>query len=644
MHALTKRQQRMLVRIGAAAVLLCAVRGLCAVTDPPLWTAAALYLVPYLTAGWDVLWKALRNIRNGQVFDENFLMSLATVGAFATGEYAEAVFVMLFYQVGEWFQSYAVGRSRQSIAELMDIRPDTANVEQADGSVEEMDPEDVEPGAVIVVRPGERVPLDGVVLEGRASLDTAALTGESLPRDVGPGDPVISGCVDQTGLLRVEVTRSCDESTVSRILDLVEEAGERKAVSEQSITRFARWYTPCVVIAALILALVPPLIVGGWGQWLHRALIFLVVSCPCALVISVPLSFFGGIGGASRRGILVKGGVYLETLARADTVVFDKTGTLTQGRFTVTDTEAAEGSSPEAVLAAAALAESWSSHPIALSLREAYRPWRDGPTVETAVPGGTLVINGNGTPPVTDVEELAGHGVRASVGGRRVCVGNRRLMEREGLTVPAERPGALTVYVSIDGAYAGRVTLADLVKPDARDAVSELGRLGVRRTVLLTGDGDAAAKAAAEEIGVDEWHASLLPEDKVARIEALTAGARPGTAVAFVGDGINDAPVLSRADVGIAMGALGSDAAIEAADVVLMDDRPSKIAEAVRIARKTVRIVRENIVFALTVKFLVLILAAMGKAAMWAAVFADVGVAFLAILNAMRCLRVDGAR
>lgn len=618
MQKLTKKQRKMLLRILSAAVLLIAVRLL------PVggWAAAALYLIPYAVVGWDVLFKAVRNIRNGQVFDENFLMALATVGAFATGEYAEAVFVMLFYQTGELFQDYAVGRSRQSIAALMDIRPDVANVETEDGSLEEQDPEDVAVGAVVVVKPGERVPLDGVVLEGTSSLDTAALTGESVPRDVGPGDAVISGCVNQSGLLRCRVTRPGSESTVAKILDLVENASEKKAVSEQFITRFARYYTPCVVIAAAALAVLPPLFLGGWGVWFHRALIFLVVSCPCALVISVPLSFFGGIGGASKCGILVKGSNYLEALAKTETVVFDKTGTLTQGTFTVTDVSAVGTLDPEQVLAWAAAAEHWSDHPIALSLRAA-----SPGAAERSV--------------VTNVTELAGHGVRATVDGRSVCVGNQRILESQGLPVPELRGESTAVYVTVDGAYAGVIRISDLVKSDARAAIADLKASGVKRTVMLTGDTEAAARAVAAQLGVDEFHAGLLPVDKVELVERLLAKKKPGTAVAFVGDGINDAPVLSRSDIGIAMGALGSDAAIEAADIVLMDDKPSKIATAMRISRKTLRIVRQNIVFALGVKGLVLVLAAFGQAAMWAAVFADVGVAFLAILNATRCLRVD---
>ncbi len=637
MNNLTRKQRKMLYRILLAAALLIAVKLLPNLFPVPVWMAVPLYLAPYLIIGWDVLWKAVRNILNGQVFDENFLMALATVGAFATGEYAEAVFVMLFYQTGELFQDYAVGKSRQSIAALMDIRPDTANLELEDGSLEEVDPEDVEVGSVVVVRPGERVPLDGEVLEGASALDTAALTGESVPRDVGVGDAVISGCVNQSGLLRVKVTKPCEESTVSKILDLVENAGEKKAASENFITRFARYYTPCVVIAATALFLLPtialallpasaqPAFLAGtdWTGWLHRALIFLVISCPCALVISVPLSFFGGIGGASKCGILVKGSNYLETLARTETVVFDKTGTLTQGSFTVTALHPAKGVTEDALLEAAALAESWSSHPISVSLRKAWGKDLDPSRV-------------------TDVEEIAGHGVTAKVDGKAVSAGNSRLMEKEGVQWEScDLPGTI-VHVTVEGRYAGHILISDLPKPEAKTLVEGLKAAGVKKTVMLTGDTEAAAKAVAQELGIDEVHSQLLPADKVERVEGLLARkSSPSASLAFVGDGINDAPVLTRADVGIAMGALGSDAAIEAADVVLMDDNPAKIATAMRISRKTLRIVKQNIWFALGVKGAVLLLGAFGVATMWEAVFADVGVAFIAILNAMRCLHVE---
>ena len=650
---MSKKQNKMLTRILAAAVLLVVVKLLPEIRLPihlPLISSPAaqngtmfslapwlLYLVPYLIIGWDVLARSLRNIANGQVFDENFLMALATVGAFGTGEYAEAVFVMLFYQVGELFQDYAVGKSRQSIAALMDIRPDTANLEGENGEIQEVDPEEVSVGSIVVIKPGQRVPLDGVVVEGTSALDTAALTGESVPRDVVPGDAVISGCVNQTGLLRVKVTRESGESTVSKILDLVENASEKKSTSENFITRFARYYTPCVVIAALALFLIPTLALAltpaasqpafllgtTWSNWLHRALIFLVISCPCALVISVPLSFFGGIGGASKCGILVKGGNYLEALAKTETVIFDKTGTLTRGTFTVTAVHPESGFTREQLLEDAALAERYSDHPISLSLQAACTSSLDAGRV-------------------SGVEEIAGHGVLAQVDGRRVAVGNRRLMERQGVSAaPCELPGTI-VYVAVDGAYAGHIVISDLPKEDAKAAIADLKANGVKKTVMLTGDTEAAAKAVAAELGVDEYHAELLPADKVEWMERLLASS--GGKTAFVGDGINDAPVLTRADIGIAMGALGSDAAIEAADIVLMDDKPSKIATAMRISRKTLRIAHQNIWFALIVKFAVMILGAFDLATMWEAVFADVGVAFIANLNATRCLKTEEFR
>ena len=625
MGALNAKERRMLLRIGAAAVLLVLAWRL-----PPVGPAFLLYLLPYAVIGWDVLYDAGRNIVRGQVFDENFLMALATVGAFFTGEYAEAVFVMLFYQVGELFQDYAVGKSRRSIAALMDIRPDVANLAGPDGTVTAVDPEDVAVGDTIVVKPGERVPLDGLVLEGCSTLDTAALTGESVPREVQPGDTVLSGCINQRGLLRLRVTKPFSESTVARILDLVENASEKKSRSEQFITRFARYYTPCVVLAALALFAVPslllllpapPAFLAGtvWSQWLHRALVFLVISCPCALVISVPLSFFGGIGGASRCGILVKGSNYLEALAHADTVVFDKTGTLTRGIFAVAAVHPAQGISEAQLLEYAALTEQWSDHPISQSLRAACPAALDPARV-------------------TEVEEIAGHGVTARVDGHTVAVGNSRLMERMGVNaLPCELPGTL-VHVTVDGFYAGHIVISDLPKDDARAAIASLRTQGVRRIVMLTGDTDAVAAHTAAQLGVDEYRAELLPGDKVEATEALLAEA--AGKLAFVGDGINDAPVLSRADVGIAMGAMGADAAIEAADIVLMDDHPSKIAVAISIARRTMTIVRQNILFALGVKALVLLLGALGYAGMWAAVFADVGVAVIAILNAMRALQV----
>ncbi|WP_312612661.1 heavy metal translocating P-type ATPase [Oscillibacter sp.] len=624
---MSRKQKKMLFRILAAAVLLIAVHFL-----PLTGLALALcYLVPYGIIGWDVLWRAVRNIANGQVFDENFLMSVATVGAFGTGEYAEAVFVMLFYQVGELFQDYAVGKSRKSIASLMDIRPDTANVER-EGVIAQEDPQDVAVGETVVIKPGERVPLDGVVSEGSSVLDTAALTGEAVPRDVGPGDAILSGCVNLRGVLRVKVTKPAEESTVSKILEMVENAGERKSRSESFITRFARYYTPGVVLAAALMFLLPtlalavlpapPAFLAGtvWSDWLHRALVFLVISCPCALVISVPLSFFGGIGGASRSGILVKGGNYLEALAETKTVVFDKTGTLTKGVFSVSAVHPEEGYAKEQVLEWAALAEQFSDHPIAGSLRAACAAQMDPSRAK-------------------DVEEISGHGVCARIDGHRICVGNARMMERESAGwLPCELPGTI-VHVTADGFYAGHIVISDQVKPDAKAAIADLKASGVEKTVMLTGDAQAVAAAVAAELGVDEFHAELLPADKVELTERLLAAGNGK--LAFVGDGINDAPVLTRADIGVAMGAMGSDAAIEAADIVLMDDRPGKLATAMRISRKTLRIVRQNIAFALGVKALVLVLGALGMAGMWAAVFADVGVSVLAVLNAMRAMRVE---
>ena len=629
MTTLSKKQRKMRNRILIAAALLVLVKLL------PLtgWVRGLCCLAPYFIIGYDVLRKAALGIVNGQVFDENFLMALATVGAYATGEFDEAVFVMLFYQTGELFQDYAVGKSRTSIAALMDIRPDTANLETENG-LETVDPEDVPVGSVIVVKPGERVPLDGTVLEGSSTLDTAALTGESLPRRIAAGDDIISGCVNLTGLLRVTVTKPCEESTVSKILELVENSSEKKAVSEQFITRFAKYYTPCVVYAALALFLIPTVLLAVlptlpgflagtvWTDWLHRALTFLVISCPCALVISVPLSFFGGIGGASKCGILVKGGNYLEALAKADTVVFDKTGTLTKGTFAVSAVHPEAGFEADQVLEYAALAEQYSTHPIAVSLREACKSGMDRSRV-------------------SNVEEIAGHGIMAEVDGKRVGVGNSRLMERQSVNwLPCELPGTI-VHVTADGFYAGHIVISDLPKPDSKAAIAALKRLGVKKTVMLTGDSAPVAEAVAAELGLDEFHAELLPADKVSRVEELLK--KETGKLAFVGDGINDAPVLTRADIGIAMGGLGSDAAIEAADVVLMDDQPSKIAVAIGIARKTVGIVHQNIVFALAVKAVVLVMGALGKAPMWLAVFADVGVAFIAILNAMRCLNVKEA-
>ncbi len=615
---MSKKQKKTLVRIILSAVLLVAA----ALIPVDGIVKLVLFLIPYAVIGWDVLWKAIRNIAHGQVFDENFLMAIATVGAFALGEYPEGVAVMLFYQVGELFQSYAVGRSRQSIAALMDIRPDYANIEQ-DGKLVQVDPEDVAVGDTIVIKAGEKIPLDGVVLEGSSAVDTAALTGESLPRDVDPGDDVVSGCINQSGLLKVRVTKVFGESTVAKILDLVENSSSKKARAENFITRFARYYTPVVVIGAVLLAVLPPLLFGGdWSDWLQRALIFLVISCPCALVISVPLSFFGGIGGASKQGILVKGSNYLEALAKTETVVFDKTGTLTKGTFQVTAVHPDRISKGE-LLELAAMAESYSEHPISRSLREAYQKPVDASRV-------------------TDVEEISGHGVRAKVDGHDVYAGNGKWMDRIGVSWRNCHRTGTVVHVAVDGEYVGHIVISDAVKPDAAAAIEALKREGVKKTVMLTGDVKAVGEAVAREIGIDEVHAELLPGDKVDQVERLLKNTSGKGKLAFVGDGINDAPVLSRADIGIAMGGLGSDAAIEAADIVLMDDKPSKLAVAVRISRKTLRIVRQNIVFALGIKLLFLALGAFGMANMWEAVFADVGVSVLAILNASRALRTSG--
>ncbi len=612
---MSKKQKRMLFRVLASAVLF----AVALLLPTEGWLRLFTFLIPYAVIAWDVLWRAVRNIAHGQVFDENFLMALATVGALATGEYPEAVFVMLFYQVGELFQSYAVDQSRKSITSLMDIRPDYANIE-VDGQLRQVDPEDVAVGDTIVIKAGERIPLDGVVLEGTSNVDTAALTGESLPREAQPGDDVISGCVNLSGLLLVRVTKAFEESTVAKILDLVENSSSKKAKAENFITKFARYYTPAVVLAAVALALLPPLFTSiQWVDSIQRALNFLVVSCPCALVISVPLSFFGGIGGASKNGILVKGGNYLEVLAKTELVVFDKTGTLTRGVFNVTAIHPDHCGEAQ-LLELAALAESYSDHPISRSLKEAY-----GKELDTSR--------------VSNVEELSGRGVRATVDGRQICAGNDKLMEDIGVSWhPCHRVGT-TVHVASDGVYLGHIVISDEVKPDAKEAITALKACGVRRTVMLTGDAKAVGESVAQELGLDEVHTQLLPADKVTRVEALLGEVSPKGALAFVGDGINDAPVLSRADIGIAMGGLGSDAAIEAADIVLMDDKPSKLADAIRIARRTLAIVRQNIVFALAVKFLVLALSAAGAANMWEAVFADVGVSVIAILNAMRALK-----
>ena len=615
---MTKKQKNVLIRIIVAGVLLVAA-ALLPLEEKSLLRLAA-FLVPYFVIGYDVLWKAVRGIIHGQVFDENFLMCVATVGALFVGEYPEASAVMLFYQTGELFQSVAVGRSRKSISDLMDICPEYANVER-DGQLEEVDPEEVELDSIIVIKPGEKIPLDGVIIEGSSSVDTSALTGESLPRSVKAGDEVISGCINQSGLLKVKVTKEYEDSTVTKILELVENSATKKAKSENFITRFARYYTPSVVIAAAVLAVLPPLILGGgWADWIHRALIFLVISCPCALVISVPLSFFGGIGGASKRGILVKGGNYLEALANAETVVFDKTGTLTKGSFEVTKIHT-DSMGEDELLDLAAHAESYSNHPIAKSVCAKF---------------GKEVDHGR----ITSDEEISGHGIRAVIDGREVFAGNKKLMEQQSVSVPECGCRGTMVHVAADGGYAGHIVISDVVKETSAAAIKSLKENGVKQTVMLTGDAKSTAEEVAQALGLDKFYAELLPADKVEKVEELLKEKQEGSSLVFVGDGINDAPVLTRADVGIAMGSLGSDAAIEAADIVLMDDDPAKISLAMKIARKTVRIVRENIVFALGVKALVLILGALGIANMWLAVFADVGVSVIAILNAMRTMKI----
>lgn len=639
---MNKKQKKWLKRILLALALFFTVMALdelgvlAGIFGEPgaLYASFALYLIPYLIAGHDVLLKAWRNIRRGEAFDESFLMAVATIGAFAMiffpetePHMAEGAAVMLFYQVGELFQSYAVGKSRKSIAAMMDIAPDYANIER-DGAIVEVDPDEVQVGDIIVVKPGERVPIDGVVVDGTSQLDTAALTGESVPRHIEVGGEVISGCINMTGVLRIRTTKLFGTSTVSRILELVENASEKKARTENFITRFARVYTPIVTLAAVAIAVVPPLLgMGAWADWILRGLTFLVVSCPCALVISVPLSFFGGIGGASRLGILVKGSNYLEALSEVDTVVFDKTGTLTSGTFGVVGVHPAGAIDSDQLLAMAAHAEAFSDHPIALSVKKAYLD-------EAPADSGRIIDQAR----IEDAAEESGHGVKATVDGHAVLVGNDKLMSAHGVSCPDCELTGTILHVAIDGSYAGHIVIADTVKDDAAQAIADLHAAGVERCIMLTGDREDVARSVASDLGLDEYHAQLLPGDKVEQVERILDSARGN--LAFVGDGINDAPVLTRADVGIAMGAMGSDAAIEAADIVLMDDKPSNIARAIRVARKTMRIVHQNIVFAIGVKLLILALAAVGIANMWLAVFGDVGVAVIAILNAMRAMNV----
>ena len=623
---MSKKQKKVLVRIIVALMLLAGAILLDKLALLPQWAMIVLYLVPYFVIGYDILWKALKGIKNRQVFDENFLMAVATVGALCLQDFKEGVAVMLFYQIGELFQSVAVGKSRKNIAALMDIRPDYANL-MVDGKLEQVDPDDVEVGTEIVVDPGEKVPIDGVIVEGNTTLNTGALTGESVPRDAKPGDDVISGCINMSGRITVRTTKVFGESTVSKILDLVENSAMKKSKSENFITKFARYYTPAVCYSALALAVLPPLIrlLAGhpamWAEWITRALTFLVISCPCALVISIPLSFFGGIGCASKNGILVKGSNYLEALADTKYIVCDKTGTLTKGVFQVTGVYPAPGVDKKVLLGLAAYAESGSHHPISQSLKDAYGQPLQGERVSA-------------------IQEIAGHGVQALVDGHPVAVGNAKLMEKIGAALPGARTDGTTVYVAADGKYIGCIVISDVVKPTAKAAMAALKENGVKMTVMLTGDAKAAADRVAAEIGMDRVESQLLPGDKVAQVEKLLAEKGPKENLAFVGDGINDAPVLSRADVGIAMGALGSDAAIEAADVVLMDDDPSKIALAMKISRHTLQIVWQNIVFALAVKAVCLVLGALGIAGMWLAIFADVGVMVLAVLNATRALKI----
>ena len=624
---MTSKQKKMLYRIITAFVLFVVFMVLehTGVLEqlPSQWLVFLIYLIPYLVIGYDIVYKAVRNISHGQVFDENFLMMVATFGAFGVKEYSEAVAVMLFYQVGELFQNYAVGKSRQSISDMMNICPEYANIEE-DGVLTQVDPDDVEVGTIIVVKPGERIPLDGIVTEGTSMIDTAALTGESVPRRATVGDEIISGCVNGSSTIKVKVTKAFEDSTVARILELVENASSKKAKVENFITRFAKYYTPVVTIGAVILAILPPLILGGgWADWIQRACIFLVISCPCALVISVPLGFFGGIGASSKIGILVKGSNYLEAVAEMTTIVFDKTGTLTKGEFKVSEVQPSADKNntigKEELLEIAAYGEGYSNHPIANSIREAY--------------GKTLSMER-----VTDTEEIAGHGIHTFIDGREVYIGNAKLMDAQNIAYTENKTAGTVVYVACNNVFAGSIVISDTVKEGSKDAIRDMKQVGVKKTVMLTGDRQAAADAVAAELGIDEVHAELLPADKVGQVEKLLGAQNEKERLAFVGDGINDAPVLTRADIGIAMGSMGSDAAIEAADIVLMDDDIRKIASLVKIARKTLGIVKQNIVFALAVKALVLLLGALGMANMWEAVFADVGVSVIAILNSMRTL------
>ena len=624
---MTSKQKKMLYRIITAFVLFVVLMVLehTGVLEqlPSQWLVFLIYLIPYLVIGYDIVYKAVRNISHGQVFDENFLMMVATFGAFGVKEYSEAVAVMLFYQVGELFQNYAVGKSRQSISDMMNICPEYANIEE-DGVLTQVDPDDVEVGTIIVVKPGERIPLDGIVTEGTSMIDTAALTGESVPRRATVGDEIISGCVNGSSTIKVKVTKAFEDSTVARILELVENASSKKAKVENFITRFAKYYTPVVTIGAVILAILPPLILGGgWADWIQRACIFLVISCPCALVISVPLGFFGGIGASSKIGILVKGSNYLEAVAEMTTIVFDKTGTLTKGEFKVSEVQPSADKNntigKEELLEIAAYGEGYSNHPIADSIREAY--------------GKTLSMER-----VTDTEEIAGHGIHTFIDGREVYLGNAKLMDAQNIAYTENKTAGTVVYVACNNVFAGSIVISDTVKEGSKDAIRDMKQVGVKKTVMLTGDRQAAADAVAAELGIDEVHAELLPADKVGQVEKLLGAQNEKERLAFVGDGINDAPVLTRADIGIAMGSMGSDAAIEAADIVLMDDDIRKIASLVKIARKTLGIVKQNIVFALAVKALVLLLGALGMANMWEAVFADVGVSVIAILNSMRTL------